>query len=47
MRDAVEMAVLTSVQHPNIVKVYACLTDLVEMVAGGRGRGVTGSGFRV
>lgn len=27
--DAMEMAVLTSVQHPNIVAVYACLTDMV------------------
>ena len=30
MQDAVEMAVLSSVQHPNIVTVYACLTDMVE-----------------
>ncbi|KAI8462306.1 MAG: hypothetical protein J3K34DRAFT_527838 [Monoraphidium minutum] len=30
MRDAVEMAVLSSVQHPNIVSVYSCLTDMVE-----------------
>lgn len=33
MQDAVEMAVLSSVQHPNIVSVYSCLTDCVE--AGG------------
>ena len=30
MQDAVEMAVLSSVQHPNIVSVYSCLTDMVE-----------------
>ena len=29
--DAMEMAVLSSVQHPNIVSVYACLTDMVEV----------------
>jgi len=27
--DAMEMAVLSSVQHPNIVQVYCCLTDMV------------------
>lgn len=37
MKSAMEMAVLTSVQHPNIVRVYACLTDLVEE-AGERSR---------
>ncbi|KIZ06401.1 putative serine/threonine-protein kinase pats1 [Monoraphidium neglectum] len=31
MKDAVEMAVLSSVQHPNIVSVYSCLTDMVEI----------------
>ncbi len=30
MQDAAEMAVLSSVQHPNIVSVYSCLTDMVE-----------------
>ncbi|KAI8462305.1 MAG: kinase-like domain-containing protein [Monoraphidium minutum] len=30
MQDAVEMAVLSTVQHPNIVSVYSCLTDMVE-----------------
>jgi hypothetical protein len=30
LKSAMEMAVLTSIQHPNIVRVYACLTDLVE-----------------
>ncbi|KAI8469489.1 MAG: kinase-like domain-containing protein [Monoraphidium minutum] len=29
--DAMEMAVLSSVQHPNIVQVYACLTDMVAV----------------
>ena len=28
--DAMEMAVLLTLQHPNIVSVYACLTDMVE-----------------
>jgi hypothetical protein len=37
------MAVLSTVQHPNIVQMYACLTDVVEVFegeqtgAGGRG----------
>lgn len=31
MKDAVEMAVLSTVHHPNIVSVYACLTDMVEV----------------
>ena len=35
MQDAVEMAVLSSVQHPNIVQLYACLTNMAE-VAGAR-----------
>jgi len=30
MQDAVEMAVLSSIQHPNVVSVYSCLTDMVE-----------------
>jgi hypothetical protein len=30
LQDAVEMAVLSSVQHPNIVQVFACLTDMVK-----------------
>jgi hypothetical protein len=30
MKDAVEMAVLSAVQHPNLVQVFACLTDMVE-----------------
>jgi hypothetical protein len=34
MKDAVEMAVLSSVQHPNIVSVYSCLTDMVEIGGG-------------
>ncbi|KAI8469616.1 MAG: hypothetical protein J3K34DRAFT_521983 [Monoraphidium minutum] len=28
--DAMEMAVLSSVSHPNIVQVYSCLTDMVQ-----------------
>jgi hypothetical protein len=35
MKDAVEMAVLSSVQHPNIVTVYSCLTDMVETAGEG------------
>eukprot|EP00879_Flechtneria_rotunda_P010551 GHRR01011031.1.p1 GENE.GHRR01011031.1~~GHRR01011031.1.p1 ORF type:complete len:686 (+),score=203.86 GHRR01011031.1:176-2233(+) len=34
MKNAMEMAVLTTIRHPNIVRVYACLTDMVE--EGGR-----------
>jgi hypothetical protein len=34
LKSAVEMAVLTCIQHPNIVRVYACLTDLVEEAGG-------------
>ena len=30
MKDALEMAVLTSVSHPNIIQVYSCFTDMVE-----------------
>jgi hypothetical protein len=29
MKDALEMAVLTSVSHPNIVQVYTCILDVV------------------
>jgi hypothetical protein len=29
--DAMEMAVLSSVQHPNIVQVFCCLTDMVRL----------------
>ncbi|KAI8462418.1 MAG: kinase-like domain-containing protein [Monoraphidium minutum] len=31
--DAMEMAVLSTVNHPNIVQVYSCLTDMVEAPA--------------
>lgn len=31
LKDAVEMAVLSTVHHPNIVQVFACLTDMVEV----------------
>jgi ABC-type uncharacterized transport system substrate-binding protein len=37
MKDALEMAVLTSVSHPNIIQVYSCFTDMVED-AGGCGK---------
>eukprot|EP00878_Enallax_costatus_P015503 GHUV01016238.1.p1 GENE.GHUV01016238.1~~GHUV01016238.1.p1 ORF type:complete len:617 (+),score=197.61 GHUV01016238.1:372-2222(+) len=35
MKNAMEMAVLTTIRHPNIVRVYACLTDMVEEAAPG------------
>jgi hypothetical protein len=31
MKDAVEMAVLSAATHPNIVQVFRCLTDMVEV----------------
>jgi hypothetical protein len=31
MSGALEMAVLSSVTHPNIVQVYSCMTDMVEV----------------
>ncbi|KAG1660577.1 hypothetical protein FOA52_005113 [Chlamydomonas sp. UWO 241] len=36
MKDALEMALLTTVSHPFIVQVYSCFTDMVED-AGGAG----------
>ena len=30
MQHATEMAVMSSIQHPNVVAVYSCLTDMVE-----------------
>jgi hypothetical protein len=41
MKDALEMAVLTTVSHPNIIQVYNCFTDMVEdagEVGAGSGR---------
>ncbi|KIZ04317.1 putative serine/threonine-protein kinase roco8 [Monoraphidium neglectum] len=35
--DVMEMAVLSSVQHPNIVQVYCCLTNMVAADAGPAG----------
>jgi hypothetical protein len=34
MKDALEMAVLTTVSHPNIIQVYNCFTDMVEDASG-------------
>jgi len=34
MKDALEMAVLTTVSHPNIVQVYNCFTDMIEDASG-------------
>jgi hypothetical protein len=30
MKNAMEMAVLTTIRHPNVVRVYAVYTDMVE-----------------
>jgi hypothetical protein len=43
LSDAMEMAILSSVTHPNIVQVYACLTDMVECT-GGWGAGAISQG---
>jgi hypothetical protein len=37
MSDAMEMAVLSSITHPSIVQVYACLTDMVPISSGAGG----------
>jgi hypothetical protein len=37
MKDALEMAVLTTVSHPNIIQVYNCFTDMVEDAGGQAG----------
>jgi hypothetical protein len=34
MKDALEMAVLTTLSHPNIVQMYSCLTNMVEDAGG-------------
>lgn len=34
MKNAMEMAVLTTIRHPNVVRVFACLTDMVEEAGG-------------
>jgi serine/threonine protein kinase len=47
IQDAMELAVLSSVQHPNIVSVYACLTDMVESVGEWEFGGVGGGHGRV
>ena len=36
MHDAIEMAVLSSIAHPNIVQAYANLTDMVEVPLGAK-----------
>jgi serine/threonine protein kinase len=45
MSDAMEMAVLSSIQHPNIVSVYACLTDMVECSSDKSDNGAVSSGL--
>jgi hypothetical protein len=35
MQHATEMAVMSSIQHPNVVAVYSCLTDMVEVALTG------------
>ena len=44
MKDAVEMAVLSSVQHPNIVSVYSCMTDMIETAGDFDSFGTSGGG---
>jgi hypothetical protein len=39
MKNAMEMAVMESLRHPNVVRVYAVLTDMLEL-AGEAGREV-------
>ncbi|GLC39687.1 hypothetical protein PLESTM_000926900 [Pleodorina starrii] len=34
MKDALEMAVLTTVSHPHIIQVFNCFTDMVEDASG-------------
>jgi hypothetical protein len=53
MKDALEMAVLTTLSHPHIVQMYSCLTNMVEDAgevegggAGGGDRGNRGWGRR-
>jgi hypothetical protein len=43
MQHATEMAVMSSIQHPNIVTVYSCLTDMVE-ASGAGAPGIEGPG---
>lgn len=45
MKDALEMAVLTTVSHPNIIQVYNCFTDMVEDAGEGRGVARKGEGL--
>jgi hypothetical protein len=45
MKDAVEMAVLSSVTHPSIVQVFSCLTDMVEVEGARASRGQGGLVF--
>jgi hypothetical protein len=35
--DAMEMAVLSSVQHPHIVQLYSCLIQMVQTNGGALG----------
>jgi len=46
MKDAVEMAALSSVQHPNVVQLYSCLTDMVEVAPDAGGSGSADSSYR-
>ncbi|GFR46005.1 hypothetical protein Agub_g7483, partial [Astrephomene gubernaculifera] len=41
MKDALEMAVLTTVSHPHIIQVFNCFTDMVEDAGGGGAGGGT------
>ena len=44
MKDAVEMAVLSTVRHPNVVQVYSCMTEMVELADGGSLNSSSGGG---
>ena len=45
MKDALEMAVLTTLSHPHIVQMYSCLTNMVEDA--GRSRPEVGLTWRL
>ena len=37
MHHAVEMAVLSSIQHPNVVQAYACMPEMARIEGGAHG----------
>eukprot|EP00775_Hariotina_reticulata_P006073 gene6073-6312_t len=44
MKNAMEMAVMESLRHPNVVRVYAVLTDMLEVAGPSYSRGAPSSG---